>query len=311
MEFLRSTIRYTLELLDQNEREIDVVYSTTLSLPLRLQAVTLLEGFQILGVFPNALGVDQSKLNGLTVHYKKGVLENKRQVDLAIHKDLYPFFKLAQASLHLQDVSIMESPKDLISSEYEPLPPLELINAPLLVANKLKKLKANQSMSVNFFPFLNATDMIVDPDETIQIYVRIVSRIRFAAIIGEHIQKSVDPVKLYEQVLHLLRRNNISYIEVINDAGDVFGTECFLRAGFTPSAYMPAFKGLGEGRRDYVVLTKSFEYFCRPGGNTPKGYLDYFREYWKLERRNYFSKTQINDMGESETDTHGLNGFIS
>lgn len=288
-QYLRKTIRKAIEIIENEEPLIEIIYSTTLSLPLHLQAITLDVGFHILGVFPNALGVDQSKLNGLTVYYKKGILEKKRQKDLIIHKSILPFFKLAQSEFHMESVQTQETSVLPFDDDYEDVPSLELIRAPKLVANKINKLKANQSMSVNFFPFLTPNTMIVDPDETIQIYIRIVKKIKFAAIIGEHFQKSVNPVETYEKVLQLLREENVTYVEVINDAGDVFGTECFLKAGFTPSAYIPAFKGLGASRRDYIVFTRSFDYLCRPGGDVPARYLDFFTEYWKLEKRNYFT----------------------
>lgn len=293
---LQLTVAQTVKWFEEREPLIDVIYSTTLTLPLQLQEVTLKEGFHILGVFPNAIGVDQSKLNGLTVYYKKDVLKKFRSKDIELHEKIYPFFEIAKKILNLPPATIAKSDKSLINSEYEPLPPLELIKAPRLVRAKLDKLKSHQSMVVNFFPFLRPNAIICDADENVEVFVRIMGTMRFAAIIGEHLKRSIHPVELYESVLKLLRAENVSYVEAINDAADIYGTQCFLEAGFTPCAYIPAFKGQDRERRDYVVYTRSFEYLCRLTSKVEKGYLDFFKEYWKLEKRNYFFDPSLDDQ---------------
>jgi hypothetical protein len=105
---------------------------------------------------------------------------------------------------------------------------------------------------------------------------------------GEHLALPVNPVKLYEKTLHILLEQGISYIEIINDAADTFGIECIMQAGFTPCAYLPAFKLQGSTRRDYVIFGKSFEYLCRPDLNAHPAYIDFYREYFRIEGKNYF-----------------------
>ena len=70
-------------------------------------------------------------------------------------------------------------------------------------------------------------------------------------------------------------------IEVINDAADVAGTECIMRAGFVPCGYLPCLKHAGDKRRDYVVFTRSYEYFTYPRLKVNSLYLDYLKAYCK------------------------------
>jgi len=104
------------------------------------------------------------------------------------------------------------------------------------------------------------------------------------------LERGVHPTELYTAVLQILRSHGVMYVEIINDAADVFGTECILEAAFTPCAYIPAFKRQGESRRDYVVFGKAFEYLCKPDLEMPVPYLEFFKEYYRIERRNYFRK---------------------
>jgi len=285
--YLKISVENAIDYLQKNEPQIDVVYSTTLTLPLQLQEVTLEAGFHVMGVFPNAAGVDQSRLNGLTVFYMPGVLENKRHREFSIFQPIAPFFKLAQSALKLPPVESVDSAAASFALNFEPLPQLERIEAPLLVDRKFEKLKTHQSMAVNFYPFLRPNCLISDPDQSVEIYLKTIPALRFAAIIGEHLERSVNPVSLYNSVNSLLRASGISYVEVINDAADIYGTNCIMEAGFTPCAYIPAFKKQGSSRRDYVVYGKSFEYGCRPPSHLRPEYLAFFKQYFRLERRNY------------------------
>ena len=96
------------------------------------------------------------------------------------------------------------------------------------------------------------------------------------------------PVSLYLEIQNILKKQGVSYIEIINDAEDVKGTDAILRSGFTPSAYFPAFKKQGKARRDFIVFGKSFEYLCRPNFKAHKSYIDFYREYYRIEGKNYF-----------------------
>jgi hypothetical protein len=279
--------------LQENLTDVEVIYTTTLTIPLHAQEITVLEGFKIMGVFPNAVGADQSKLNGLTVFYKDEVIRQKRHSNFRLHPVIRPFFNICLKQMNLKLPLFEKTPSSIPQVDYDPVPPLEIIHAPLLVERKFRKLLEHQSQIINFYPFYKPNTLICDPDQEVEIYVKISENINFAAIIGEHLEKTVNPVALYSAVLQLLRQQKVSYVEIINDAADIYGTQYILDATFTPCAYIPAFKRQGETRRDYVVFGKSFEYLCQPDLNIGKHYLEFFKQYFKLERRNYFRKSSL------------------
>ncbi|MDD5628218.1 MAG: hypothetical protein PHU21_04075, partial [Elusimicrobia bacterium] len=142
-------------------------------------------------------------------------------------------------------------------------------------------IKARKHLSVNFFPFETPNILFTSPDGKVEVFVRLVKQTRFACILAEHLSASVDPVRLYREVAQMLYNSRVIYIEVINDAADVLGTECILQAGFAPCGYMPCLKEAEDKRRDYAVFARSYEYFTYPRLKVNSLYLDYLREYCK------------------------------
>ncbi len=294
---LRETLNYVLHILENNEQPIDIVYTTTLSLTLEEQEMTHEEGFKILGIFPNLSGEDQTKLNGLTAYFYSDVLEKKRQSTFFLHPTIEPFFQISRKQCGLNDLPISQDkvltgtvPRFCEYTQKENSNDLkfEVIRAPQYVKEKFKKIKQRCIQYVDFYPFHYPNCLITDAHEEVQIFVRIFESMRFAAIISEHLERQVNPVEMYKKVQDVLRSQNVYYIEILNDAADVYGIDCILSSGFTPCAYFPAFRRQGETRRDVVVFGKSFEYLCTPKFNKYKTYLEFYKEYFKIEGKNYF-----------------------
>ncbi|MDD5656677.1 MAG: hypothetical protein PHF00_05415 [Elusimicrobia bacterium] len=257
----------------------DVVYSTTRTLTLEQQEVTLERGFHVCGVFPNAVYADPKRLNGLSVWLAPEALARRRHSDFSLHPVVEPFFEIARRQCGMEKLGAAAVPA--LPAEREAPPPLEMIAASRFVAERYRQVKSRKNLSVNFFPFETPNILFTSPDGKVEVFVRLSQEMRFASILGEHLTASVDPVALYRDVAALLYANRVIYIEVINDAADVQGIECILRAGFVPCGYLPCLKQAGDKRRDYVVFARSYEYFTYPRLKVNSLYLDYLREYCK------------------------------
>lgn len=285
-ELARAALRGALELLDSARPRIEVIYTTTFTMSLDEQQLTLDEGFKVLGIFPNALGADRSKLNGLTARFSPEALGPARFADFALHPALAPFYRLAAAECGLGPLRAAAPEPPAAQPRPEPPGALELIRASGFVGHRFDKLLAHRAGVIDFYPFHRPNALITDPAQTVEIFVKIMDDLRFAAIIGERLERTVDPVELYRGALGLLRGRGMSYVEIINDAADGSGNDCILRAGFTPTAYFPALKRQGSMRRDYAVFGRAYENLRTPSRGAAKTYRDYFRLYYKAERRN-------------------------
>lgn len=282
LEMLRAALPRLIERLSGT---VDVLYTTTKTLTLKQQELSLGLGFQVIGIFPNATGADRTKLNGITAYYFDEVLTRKRETRFEMHPVVKPFFEIVrkQCGLKEQPVAEVEAERVGQHAPYE----LEVVRAPHFVAHRYARLKERSALSVQFYPFQYPNALVTDPSQRIEVFVRLLPEMRFAAIISERLDVAVDPGKLYDRVAGILNENGATYIEVLNDAGETGGVQGFLDAGFLPCAYVPAFKKQGDCRRDYLVMARSFErlFHCLPerqGALNPR-YREFFEQYYKLE----------------------------
>lgn len=274
------------ELLDFSlkyfERDFDLIYSTTRGISPELQELTINAGFKVLGIFPNALGLDKTRVNGLTAYYFGDAIKKRLFHNISIHKLVKPIFEIVRRQITLESPNVVMP----ICSEKEGEDiRLELIQeAPQFVFSRFMKLYQKKSSAVHFYPFQIPNVLAISPNEEIEIFIKIIPKLRFAAIIGEKMEESVNPIMLYESVLNLLNENGVTYVEMINDASDVNSIDSLIRAGFLPCAYVPAFKLVEKDRRDYIVLSKAFEKRTKVSfsGLHPL-YREFFNEYVKLE----------------------------
>ncbi len=282
-EVLCKLLDFALEYLKTRFPELDLIYTTTLSLRPEQQKLTSDRGFKLLGVFPNAASEDKSGLNGLTAYFFHDVLEKKRFSDITLHPALQELYSITQEICGLPALpttKLVRSDANL-SSVIE----LERIAASNFVAERFNKLRKSYTIDT-FYPFQIPNLILCDAKEDVEVFVRFAPENRFASIIGERVRDSVDPVVLYTKVANLLKVSGAAYIEVINDAGDTEGNEVFLQAGFTPCSYFPCLKRHGEKRRDYVVFGRSFEYQFQLK-ELPPLYAKYYRAYAKIEFQKY------------------------
>jgi hypothetical protein len=279
--------------LKDQKRGIEVVYMTTRNFTLKQQEAAVNMGFKILGIFPVSVPSEPSRINALTALFFDGVLHERRYSQFSLHPLVAPFYEIASRECNLPALPVSKTPT-FGAMEFEKLPELELIHAHNFVDRRYSQLEERKSLAVHFYPFSRPNALITDANGKVEIYVKLFPEKRQATIIAERLDLAVSPTQLYSQVATMLFQKNIVYIEVINDAADDWGIECISRAGFLPCAYFPCLKNQWEGRRDYVVLARSFERMALGDESVPieidQTYLDYFGEYYKLEGREYLQR---------------------
>lgn len=282
-EILKGLLLFTMEHLENSALRPDVLYTTTRTLTLEQQEVTLELDFKVLGIFPNAPGPAPRGLSGLTARYFNNALTEKRYADLSLHPAVAPFYEIARKECGLGKLPVAPA-APAADRNAAPLPVLEALQAPGFVARRFDLLKEGKFISVNFYPFQKPNILITSPDQGIEIFVKAVQEPRFAAIVAEKLDAAADPVRLYKEVARILKGLDISYIEVINDAADAAGIECILEAGYLPCAYFPCFKRQGNTRRDFVIFSRSFKKDPPSfSGEVHGTYKQYLKEYLALK----------------------------
>lgn len=280
-------LRFAMASLRTERAAGDVIYTTTRSLTRAQQKLTLDLDYRILGIFPNATGVDRTRLNGLTASFGPGVLGQRRYRDLTLHPTVRPFYEIVRAQCDLPDLPAADL-ASLPPTPSEPAPPLEMIEAPNFVHHRFRELQQRRFLNVTFYPFAEPNALITDAAQQMEVFLRVIPDMRFATILGERIEERVDPVSLYRAAADELYARGVLYIEVINDAADVAGIEAILKAGYLPNAYFPCLKNHGGMRRDYVVFGRSYEAPSLPAHHVNDVYLAYFKAYYLLHQELHF-----------------------
>jgi hypothetical protein len=254
----KELILFSLDRLKRSDPPPDVVYTTTRTFSLKQQEATLDIGFKMLGIFPNAPGGDGTGVSALTAYYFENVLDKKRYKPFPLHPALAPFYEIAAAEFGFEKMAAAPVPQSGGGGNKPQPPVLEPIRAARFVTGRFDLLRNKSGLAAGFYPFQKPNLLITNPEQTVEIFCRVVDRIGFAAIIGERIAGAADPARLYAEVAAILGSLGVSYVEIINDAADIWGVECLLKAGFFPCAYFPCLKKHGNLRRDYAVFSKSF-----------------------------------------------------
>ena len=115
---LKYALEHTIEVLREKRQDIEVIYTTTTSVSLDEQEITLKSGFKIFGVFPNLLGMDSSQLNGLSAFFlREETIEKRRQKEILLHPAIKPFYEIVQKSLELPEASLASDAENHFTEE--------------------------------------------------------------------------------------------------------------------------------------------------------------------------------------------------
>ena len=265
---------------------LDVLYATTRTLSMEQLSLTTEIGFRILGIFPKAAGADLTELSGMAAYFFRDTLGKNRYSDFHIHPAVQSFYEIAARACSLEKLPAAASEFHEELSRC-PLPVLETIDAKNFILKRFNDLKTRGLGTVNFYPFQEPNLLITDPGQEIEIFIKMIPEIKFAAIISEHLNLRVDPAGLYRHISGILRSKGATYIEVINDAADALGIDYVLKAGFAPCAFFPALKRHGSRRRDFLIFGKGFEKKCYSRANINAVFLEYLDEYQKIAEKTF------------------------
>ena len=143
-------------LLDRLKDYAEILYTTTRTLTMEQQDLTLKMGFKLLGIFPNATGADRSGVNGITAFFFDDVLGERSHSTFRLHPAVLPYYEVVRRQCGLNQLMVWEGEAAGAVTEYEALPALEIILAPNFVMNRFERLKERRTLSAHFYPFLEA-----------------------------------------------------------------------------------------------------------------------------------------------------------
>jgi RimJ/RimL family protein N-acetyltransferase len=251
---------FGIDYLKQNTIGIEIVYVTTRTVNASAQTLTENLGYKKLGIFPNVRRTSGHETHCLAALFSAKAFEN-RFTDYKLHPEVKPIYDLVREELKLKDLKIATLKESTVKKETEDLPLLEFIKANEFVNYRFEKLKEQNKLQMEFFPFHKPNILITSPDQTIELFIN-QEEDGYCAILGAHVDRKVNDEELLKEVSQMLKNHGARYVEIIvrSDRLDVIGS--VLKAKFIPCAFVPAFQeAKDETRYDFTVFSRCYEIF--------------------------------------------------
>ncbi|MEU6233496.1 GNAT family N-acetyltransferase [Kitasatospora sp. NPDC047058] len=234
---------------------LDSVYATVRVVTPGPQQVFVRNGFQALGLMPNAVEVAGCESLALFARHADGVLARRESVG-HVPGALLPLLEAARRSTGLGYGH--PRPADgpaLPAGRGAPVTaPMELLTAPGFVRRRFLELFPDPGD--RFFPLHVPNAVLTPPDGAFEAYADLDPVAASCSLVAVHPSPAAVTGKL-EPLMAAVTRAGADYVETLLPLADTAGLGAFLAAGFIPSAVYPAMRRIGDRYHDYVVLSRT------------------------------------------------------
>ncbi|MFF2149027.1 GNAT family N-acetyltransferase [Kitasatospora sp. NPDC058190] len=234
---------------------LDSIYATVRVVTPGPQQVFARNGFQALGLLPNAVEVAGCESLALFARHADGVLARRESVDL-VPGSLLPLLEAARQSTgveygHPRPLDVPALP----AGQTAPVTaPMELITARGFVRRRFLELFPDPGE--RFFPLHVPNAVLTPPDGAFEAYADLDPVAASCSLVAVHPSPAAVTGAL-EPLMAAVTRAGADYVETLLPLADTAGLCAFLAAGFIPSAVYPAMRRIGDRFHDYVVLSRT------------------------------------------------------
>ncbi|MFJ9607708.1 GNAT family N-acetyltransferase [Kitasatospora sp. NPDC101176] len=234
---------------------VDSVYATVRVVTPGPQQVFARNGFQALGLLPNAVEVAGCESLALFARHADGVLTRRQGVD-QVPGALLPLLEAARRSTGVGygRPRAAEGLARPVARSAPVTAPMELINAPGFVRRRF--LEHFPDPGERFFPLHLPNTVLTPPDGAFEAYADLDRSAASCSLVAVHPSPAAVAGAL-EPLMAAVTRAGADYVETLLPLADTAGLDAFLAAGFVPSAVYPAMRRIGDRFHDYVVLSRT------------------------------------------------------
>ena len=273
----------TLTSPSRGSLDVDVIYATTRTITEAPSKVVAEVGFRQMGIFPNAVRVDNLEHLNLDVYVTDRGLALRRKKPF-IYPPLLEVYQIARKELGLERGRLAaEHPVPVVGSD---LVPLEFSSHQDVAVERYHRLLKEGRLANSFFPFHAPNCLLKSLDGGTEVFVCFGGVGKQSCIVGYRTDR-VNVHSLLNSVALELQRAGAGYVELLVDAHDHQLQREAFSARYLPSAYFPALKLNADGLRDdCFVLSRTFYLLDFTGsvlrGNGLKFLRAYLRYYHDL-----------------------------
>lgn len=227
------------------------VYATFRTVSLAPQKILFDLGFKTLGIFPNVHRIDEEETHGLRAWFSKRVWGIRKKIPCLI-SEMLPIYEVIQELLNLEDAIICDK-------EVKHNLKFKILHQGEKVNQEYKKLKENQELVLDFFPFHEPNYCIENKEEKVKVFIYVEEKDGHACIVGIQCPELNELKRILKGLIEIVASLRINYIELMVSAYNPKQQKAVVDAGFLPCAYYPAFNLQNGERLDYIVCTYSNE----------------------------------------------------
>ncbi|MFD0279562.1 GNAT family N-acetyltransferase [Kitasatospora sp. NPDC127111] len=233
----------------------DSIYATARVVTPGPQQVLARNGFQALGLMPNAVEVAGCESLALFARHADGVLARRESVGV-VPGALVPLLEAARRSTGVAygRPRATDAPARPAGRTAPVTAPMELITAPGFVRRRFLELFPDPGE--RFFPLHVPNAVLTPPDGAFEAYADLDQAAASCSLIAVHPSPAAVTGAL-EPLMAAVTRAGADYVETLLPLADTAGLDAFLAAGFIPSAVYPAMRRIGDRFHDYVVLSRT------------------------------------------------------
>ena len=242
--------------LTDTVKEVDVLYGTSRTVsegPSRMMAEA---NFHKMGLFPNAVQIEDLEHLNLDVFLTSRALELRRRKPY-LFSPFFEVYRIARKQLNLERAYLV--------TEREPLKlsgkkiKFDIVDDEKIVISKFRLYSEQDRIANSFFPFHTPNRVLVSEDGGTDVFVWYGGVGKQASLLGFRTDR-VNLHDLLDSVAVALQRSGAAYVEMLVDAYDYITQQEAYTAKYIPSAYFPAMRLAHDGLRDdYFVVTRTFQ----------------------------------------------------
>ncbi len=285
---LKRGLRY----MTRQARLADVIYGTSRTVSEGPSKMVAEAGFHKLGLFPNAVQIEELEHLNLDVYLTDRALRLRRKTPY-LYAPFASIYDIARRQLGLERAHVVtqRDPLKLTKKKIT----LSYDADPARAAALFARYSQQKRISNSFFPFHSPNAVLSAEDGGADVFLWSGGVGKQTMILGFR-SDYASHHDLLDAVALAVQNSGAAYVELLVDAYDYVIQQEAYTAKYIPSAYFPAMRLAGDGHRDdYFVVSRTFRIIDFTSAYVARESLPYLRSYMRSYQALYIEPLKRGD----------------
>jgi len=286
---LKRGVRY----MTREAKLADVIYGTSRTVSEGPSKMVAEAGFHKMGIFPNAVQIEELEHLNLDVYLTDRALRLRRKTPY-LYAPFASIYDIARRQLHLEKAHVVtqRDPLKLSKTKIK----LAYDADPKRALALFRRCEEQWRISNSFFPFHAPNAVLSSADGGADVFLWNGGVGKQTMILGFR-SDYASLHDLLDSVALCVQSSGASYVELLVDAYDYITQQQAYTAKYIPSAYFPAMRLAGDGLRDdYFVVSRTFQIIDFTSSYVTQENLPYLKSYMRSYNALYIEPLKRSDV---------------